>query len=55
MGFTTTEIRVAIFLGFIVFTVSLLYEIYRKKDNDKQTRIEDTFKQSMNRETVLDE
>ena len=55
MGFTTTEIRVAIFLGFIVFTISLLYEIYRKKDNDKQTRIEDTFKQSMNRETVLDE
>jgi len=31
MGFTTTEIRVAIFLGFIVFTIALLYEIYRKK------------------------
>ena len=39
MGFSTTEIRVAIFLGFIVFTVSLLYEVYRKKNNDKQNRI----------------
>jgi len=48
MGFSTTEIRVAIFLGFIVFTVSLLYEVYRKKNNDKQNRIEDKFKQSLN-------
>ena len=48
MGFTTTEIRVAIFLGFIVFTASLLYEMYRKKNNDKQNRIEDEFKQSLN-------
>lgn len=31
MGITTTEVRIAIFLGFIVFSVSLLYEIYRKK------------------------
>lgn len=31
IGVTTTEIRIAIFLGFVVFTVSLLYEIYRKK------------------------
>jgi len=35
MGFSTTEIRVAIFLGFIVFTVATLYEIYRKKDDNK--------------------
>ena len=35
MGFSTTEIRVAIFLGFIVFTVATLYEIYRKKDYNK--------------------
>jgi len=55
MGFTTTEIRIAIFLGFIVFTVSLLYEVYRKKDGDKQSRIEDKFKQSTNREPILDE
>ncbi|MBM3896616.1 MAG: hypothetical protein FJ360_02585 [Thaumarchaeota archaeon] len=48
MGFTTIEIRIAIFLGFIVFTVSLLYEIYRKKDRDKQHRVEDSFKQSLN-------
>ena len=48
MGFTTIEIRIAIFLGFIVFTVSLLYEIYRKKDNDEQNQIEDKFKQSLN-------
>lgn len=45
MGFTTTEIRVAIFLGFIVFTVTILYEIYRKKDGDK-SQIQDEFKQS---------
>lgn len=48
MGFTTTEIRVAIFLGFIVFIVSLLYEIYRKKDNDVKSRSEDEFKQRLN-------
>lgn len=48
MGFTTIEIRIAIFLGFIVFTVSLLYEIYRKKDNDEHNQIEDKFKQSLN-------
>ena len=30
IGFTTTEIRVAIFLGFLVFIISLLYERYRK-------------------------
>lgn len=47
MGFTTTEIRIAVFLGFIVFTVSILYEIYRKKDN-KQNLIEDEFKHSSN-------
>ncbi|MBM3910623.1 MAG: hypothetical protein FJ356_03130 [Thaumarchaeota archaeon] len=55
MGFTTTETRVAIFLGFLVFTIALLYEIYRKNDNAKENRIEDTFKQSMNKETTLDE
>ena len=47
-GVTTTEIRIAIFLGFIVFTISLLYEIYRKKDNDGQSRIEDEFKHKAN-------
>ena len=31
MGFTTTEIRIAIFLGFVVFAVSLLYEACVKK------------------------
>lgn len=31
MGFSTIEIRVAIFFGFLVFTVTTLYEIYRKK------------------------
>lgn len=46
MGFTTTEIRVAIFLGFIVFIASLLYEIYRKKDWEK-SRV-DEFKQRLN-------
>jgi len=45
MGFTTTEIRVAIFLGFIVFTIAVLYEIYRKK-NDNKNQIQDKFKQS---------
>lgn len=45
MGFSTTEIRVAIFLGFVVFTVTTLYEIYRKKNNHKN-RIEDQFKQN---------
>ena len=35
MGFSTTEIRVAIFLGFIVFTVAFLYEIYRQKENNQ--------------------
>jgi len=47
MGFTTTEIRITIFLGFIVFTVSLLYEIYRKKERDKQKHIDDKFKQNV--------
>ena len=55
MGFSTTEIRVAIFLGFLVFTISLLYEIYRKKDNDEQNQIKDEFKQTSNQKTVLDE
>jgi len=55
MGFTTTETRIAIFLGFLVFTISLLYEIYRKKDIGKENRIEDKFKQNMNKETTLDE
>ena len=45
MGFSTTEIRVAIFLGFVVFTVTVLYEIYRKKDNYKN-RIDGQFKQN---------
>jgi len=45
MGFSTTEIRVAIFLGFVVFTVTVLYEVYRKKDNHKN-RNEDQFKQN---------
>jgi len=45
MGFSTTEIRVAIFLGFIVFTIAVLYEIYRKK-NDNKNQIQDKFKQS---------
>lgn len=52
MGFSTTEIRVAIFLGFVVFTVSLLYEIYRKKEDDKN-RIEDKFKQSLNQKDSI--
>ena len=45
MGFSTTEIRVAIFLGFIVFTVTILYEIYRKKYHSKN-QTDDQFKQS---------
>ena len=45
MGFSTTEIRVAIFLGFIVFTVATLYEIYRKK-NDTKNQFQNKFKQS---------
>lgn len=45
MGFTTMEIRIAIFLGFIVFITALLYEIYRKKD-ENQTKITDEFKQA---------
>ena len=45
MGFSTTEIRVAIFLGFVVFTVTILYEIYRKKHHSKN-RIDDQFKQN---------
>ena len=45
MGFSTTEIRVAIFLGFVVFTVTILYEIYRKKYHSKN-RIDDQFKQN---------
>jgi len=45
MGFTTTEIRVAIFLGFVVFTIAVLYEIYRKK-NDNKNQFPDKFKQS---------
>lgn len=55
MGFSTTEIRVAIFLGFLVFTISVLYEIYRKKDNDEQNQIKDEFKQTSNQKTALDE
>lgn len=55
MGFTTTEIRIAIFLGFIVFTVSLLYEIYRKKNGNEENRIKDEFKQTSNHKTALDE
>lgn len=38
MGFTATEIRIAVFLGFLVFTISLLYEYHRKKDNNRQNR-----------------
>ena len=45
MGFSTTEIRVAIFLGFIVFTIAVLYEIYRKK-NDTKNQFQNKFKQS---------
>lgn len=36
MGVSTTEIRVAVFLGFIVFVVAVLYEIYRKKMSRNQ-------------------
>ena len=45
MGFSTTEIRVAIFLGFIVFTVTVLYETHREK-NDNKNQFQDKFKQS---------
>ena len=55
MGFSTTEIRVAIFLGFLVFTISVLYEIYRKKNNDEQNQTKDEFKQTSNQKTALDE
>ena len=36
MGFTTTEIRVAILLGGIVFAVAVGYEFYRKKQEKDQ-------------------
>lgn len=45
MGFTTIEIRVAIFIGFLVFIISLLHEMYRKKtrinksENEFKTKI----------------
>lgn len=44
MGFTTTEIRIAIFLGFLVFSISLLYEKYREKNSSEQNPIKDEFK-----------
>ena len=50
MGIVTTEIRIAIFLGFVVFTVSLLYEIYRKKNGDEQNQTKDEFKQTSNQQ-----
>lgn len=36
MGYTTTEIRVAILLGGIVCAVAVGYEFYRKKEIKKQ-------------------
>lgn len=36
MGFTSTEIRVAILLGGIVCAVSVGYEFYRKKETKEQ-------------------
>ena len=36
MGFTTTEIRVAILLGGIVCAVAIGYEFYRKKQEKDQ-------------------
>lgn len=36
MGFTTTEIRVAIFLGGIVCAAAVAYEFYRKKETKEQ-------------------
>ena len=46
-GLGTTEVRVTIFLGFIVFTVAVLYEIYRKKVNNGNP-LEEKFKQNSN-------
>ena len=36
MGFTTTEIRVAVLLGGIVCAVAVGYEFYRKKEIEEQ-------------------
>ena len=38
MGFTSTEIRVAILLGGIVCAVAIGYEFYRKKEDKNQPR-----------------
>lgn len=40
MGITTTEIRVAIFLGIVISTIAILYEIYRKKDMNESNENE---------------
>jgi len=49
MGITTTEIQVGVFLGFTVFIISILYEIYRTKYNN-QHRCEGESKQSQNQQ-----
>lgn len=41
LGFATTEIRVAIFLGTVVCVATIIYEAYNKKESKKTKHSDD--------------
>ena len=54
-GVTTTEIRVAIFLGGIVCAVAIGYEFYRKKETKEPAQSDNKVKDQETKETQTEQ
>ena len=55
MGFTTTEIRVAVLLGGIVCAVAVGYEFYRKKETKEPVQSDNKVKDQETKETQTEQ